>query len=184
MTFLQFWQYLSVLCILEISFLILKYLFHFFVLLIDPVKWAEWKRTFPNCWEEKLWCVTCWVSACYYQRCQTDTPPLWGSLDGADQQLRGSLRANETLQGFPFASQSGLWGFKNLHSAFSSNILRLGIYMWMLYVHSIMIMLPCFLYLLLFRSFESGVFDSMRHVFFAQPIFICLTSIGKKNKII
>ena len=110
------------------------------------------------------------------------TPPLWGSLDGADQQLRGSLRANETLQGFPFASQSGLWGFKNLHSAFSSNILRLGIYMWMLYVHSIMIMLPCFLYLLLFRSFESGVFDSMRHVFFAQPIFICLTSIGKKKQ--
>ena len=56
--------------------------------------------------------------------------PLWGSLDGVDQQLRGSLRANETLQGFPFASQSGLWGFKNLHPAFSSNILRLTIYMY------------------------------------------------------
>ena len=163
MTLLQFWQHLSVFCRLEISFLILKYLFHF------RIGWAEWKRTFPNCWEEKLRCVTCWVPR--VPTLSDRHRPLWGSLDGADQQLRGSLRANETLQGFPFASQSGLWGFKNLHPAFSSNILRLGIYIRILFLHFILIMLPCFLYLLLFRSFDSGVCNSMHHLLFAQQLF-------------
>ena len=33
-------------------------------------------------------------------------------------------------------------------------------------------MRPCFLYLLLFRSFDLGVCDSLHHLFFAQQLFL------------